>query len=144
LEDVATQAIEEVKITVASNRVVKDKMSWWKMFKALLRLFNAKAALALEAELELKMSLFVGIDKSGGQGDGHYEEAVRKFQPEEEVVKQLESIELEIKLKKRPRTSSALTILVLQSGHRRLWPWWLRTTLRNSLDSGGSLDFRSS
>ena len=60
MEDVATQAIEEVKITEAGNRVVEDKLSWWKI----------------------------------------YEEEVRKVQPEEEVVKQLESIELEIKFHK--------------------------------------------
>ena len=51
MEDVATEAIDEVKITEAGNRVVEDKMSWQKMLKALLRLFDAKAALALEAEL---------------------------------------------------------------------------------------------
>ena len=60
MEDVATEAIDEVKITEAGNRVVEDKMSWQKMLKALLRLFNAKAA--LEAELEVKRSLFVGMD----------------------------------------------------------------------------------
>ena len=32
------------------------------MFKALLRLYDAKAALALEAELEVKRSLFVSMD----------------------------------------------------------------------------------
>ena len=44
------------------TRVVEDKMSWWKMFKALLGLLDAKAALALEAELEVRRSLFVGIE----------------------------------------------------------------------------------
>lgn len=82
MEDVATQAIEEVKITEAGNRVVEDKMSWWKMLKALLRLFDAKAALALEAELEVKRSLFVGMDSQMAKEM----DIVRKFQPEEEVV----------------------------------------------------------
>ena len=87
MEDVATQAIEEVKITEAGNRVVEDKMSWQKMLKALLRLFNAKAA--LEAELEVKRSLFVGMDSQMAKEM----DIVRKFQPEEEV-------ELEIKFQK--------------------------------------------
>lgn len=80
MEDVATEAIDEVKITEAGNRVVEDKMSWQKMLKALLRLFNAKAA--LEAELEVKRSLFVGMDSQMAKEM----DIVRKFQPEEEVV----------------------------------------------------------
>ena len=63
MEDVATQAIEEVKITEAGNRVVEDKMIWWKIFKALFRLFDAKADLALESELAAKRCLFVGMAK---------------------------------------------------------------------------------
>ena len=80
MEDVATEAIDEVKITEAGNRVVEDKMSWQKMLKALLRLFNAKAA--LEAELEVKRSLFVGMDSQMAKEM----DIVLKFQPEEEVV----------------------------------------------------------
>jgi hypothetical protein len=54
---------------------------------------------------------------------------------EKEVVKQLESIELVIKFQKVVQKGR-------ESGHRRLWPWWLRrTALRNSYDSSGSLDF---
>jgi hypothetical protein len=62
------------EVNIIENRVVEDKISWWKMFKALLRLLDAKAALALEAELEVKRSLFVGIEIQIAK------EEVRKFQ----------------------------------------------------------------
>jgi hypothetical protein len=64
LEDVATQAIEEVKVAEAGNRVVEDKMIWWKIFKALFRLFVDKVALALEFELAAKRCLFCRYGQS--------------------------------------------------------------------------------
>lgn len=93
MEDVATQAIEEVKITEAGNRVVEDKMSWQKMLKALLRLFNAKAA--LEAELEVKRSLFVGMDSQMAKEMDIVRKKYESFNQRKKL-----SIELEIKFQK--------------------------------------------
>ena len=93
MEDVATEAIDEVKITEAGNRVVEDKMSWQKMLKALLRLFNAKAA--LEAELEVKRSLFVGMDSQMAKEMDIVRKKYESFNQRKKL-----SIELEIKFQK--------------------------------------------
>jgi hypothetical protein len=50
------------------------------MFKALLRLFDTKAALALEAELEVKGSLFVGMDSQMAKDIDIMRKKYEKFQ----------------------------------------------------------------
>ena len=87
--------VGEAKITEAGNRVVEDKMSWWKMLKALLRLFDAKAALALEAELEVKRSLFVGMDSQMAKEIDIVRKKYESFNQRKKL-----SIELEIKFQK--------------------------------------------